>query len=95
MQVCYHAALHYGNVENGRSADGKQIFTARWKAVSFPTDRKHRFPQLRPLTVYTHSHSAYYCGYYMILVYRKGKENKKAGASPSVQTEGGAPNSIS
>ncbi len=65
------------------------------KAASFPTDRKHRFPQLRPLTVYTHSHSAYYCGYYMILVYRKGKENKKAGASPSVQTEGGAPNSIS
>ena len=31
------------------------------KAASFPTDRKHRFPQLRPLTVYTHSHSAYYC----------------------------------
>ena len=29
-----------GNVENGRSADGK--------AASFPTARKHRFPQLRP-----------------------------------------------
>ena len=45
--------IHYGNVENDRSADGK--------AASFPTDRKHHFPQLRPLTVYTHSHSAYYC----------------------------------
>ena len=32
--------IHYGNVENGRSTDGK--------AVSFPTARKHCFPQLRP-----------------------------------------------
>ena len=37
--------LVYGNVENGRSADGKQTFTARWKSrrlshspqTSFPT----------------------------------------------------------
>ena len=47
--------LRYGNVENSRSADGKQTFTARWKSrrlshspqTSFPTARKHRFPQLR------------------------------------------------
>ena len=49
--------IHYGNVENGRSADGKQIFTARWKSCQlshrpqtpFPTapplDRLHTFPQ--------------------------------------------------
>ena len=49
--------IHYGNVENGRSADGKQIFTSRWKSCQlshrpqtpFPTapplDRLHTFPQ--------------------------------------------------
>ena len=76
----------------------------RWKTdIHGPMEKLPAFPQTAnsvshssaPLTVYSHSHSAYYCGYYMILVYRKGKENKKAGASPSVQTEGGAPNSIS
>ena len=49
--------IHYGNVENGRSTDGKQIFTSRWKSCQlshrpqtpFPTapplDRLHTFPQ--------------------------------------------------
>ena len=41
------AILRYGNVENGCSADGKQIFTADGKAAGFPTARKHRFPQFR------------------------------------------------
>lgn len=46
--------IHYGNVENGHSTDGKQIFTARWKSRQLSHSSA-------PLTVYTHSHSAYYC----------------------------------
>ena len=45
--------IHYGNVENGRSTDGKQIFV--------PMEKLSAFPQPAPLTVYAHSHSAYYC----------------------------------
>ena len=54
--------IHYGNVENGRSADGKQIFTARWKSRRL----SHRAANIvshsfAPLTVYTHYHSVYCC----------------------------------
>lgn len=76
-----------GNVENGRSADGK--------AASFPTARKHRFPQLRKrdrlLTFpqrLLRRISFLSCP---ILIERKRENKKEAGASPSAQTEGGTP----
>ena len=50
------------------------------KAASFPTARKHRFPQLRLiLTVDTHFHSVYYCEYPScpILIEREKIEKKK------------------
>ena len=50
------------------------------KAASFPTARKHRFPQLRLiLTVDTHFHSVYYCEYpsFPILIEREKIEKKK------------------
>lgn len=44
----------YGNVENGRSADGKQIFTARWKSCSLSHSPQTPFPTAPPLWPFTH-----------------------------------------
>jgi hypothetical protein len=54
IQVCYHAALHYGNVENGRSADGKQIFTARWKSRRLSHNPQTSFPTAPQTWPFTH-----------------------------------------
>ena len=45
------------------------------------------------MTVYAHSHSAYYGEYPSrpILIEREKENKKEAGASPSAQTEGGTP----
>lgn len=45
------------------------------------------------MTVYAHSHSAYYGEYPSrpILIEREKENKKEMGASPSAQTEGGAP----
>ena len=42
--------LRYGNVENSRSADGKQTFTARWK----PQPANIVSHSSASMTVYTH-----------------------------------------
>ena len=63
----------------------------RWKTdIPGPMGKPPAFPQSANIvshnsafpTVSTHSHSACYCGYSscLILVYRKGKENKKSGS---------------
>ena len=69
--------LRYGNVENSRSADGKQTFTARWKS-------RRLSHSSASMTVYAHSHSAC-CGEYLscpILIERE-KENKKRMGAPT------------
>ncbi len=54
--------IHYGNVENGRSADGKQdIYVPMEKLPAFPQPANIVSHSSAPLTVYAHSHSAYYC----------------------------------
>ena len=77
--------IHYGNVGNGRSADGK--------AAGFPTARKHRFPQLRKrdrLRTFPQRllRQISFLSYPILIEREKEKE---AGVSPSTQTEGGAP----
>ncbi len=64
--------LRYGNVENSRSADGKQTFTARWKS-------RRLSHSSTDMAVYAHSHSAC-CGEYPsrpILIEREKREQKK------------------
>ena len=85
-----------GNVENGRSTDGKQHSRPNGKASGFPTARKHRFPQVRPsgrLRTFPQRLrlriSFLSCP---VLIEKEKKEHKKeAGALPSAWTECGAP----
>ena len=53
--------IHYGNVENGRSTDGKQIFVPMEKLSAFPQPANTVSHSSAPLTVDTHTHSTYYC----------------------------------
>lgn len=45
----YIPEWHYGNVENGRFTDGKQIFTARWKSCQLSHSPQTLFPTAPPL----------------------------------------------
>ncbi len=87
-------AIAYGNVENGRSTDGKRIFTARWKSRRLSHSPQTSFPTAPQTWPFTHILTAPAAANILPVRSRlkeKERTKKEAGGSPSAQTEGGAP----
>lgn len=75
--------LRYGNVENSRSADGKQTFTARWKSRRLSHSPQTSFPTASQTWPFTHIPTApttaniFPILSYPILIEREKREQKK------------------
>src|SRR5699024_5174310 len=76
--------LRYGNVENGCSADGKQIFTVRWKSRRLSHSPQTSFPTAPQAWPFTHIPTAPTTANILPVLSgpdRKRKEDKKRSGS--------------